>query len=73
MTDDKFKQLIEAPANAKRIFLEKICTRGVIQRTMRLTLQYPDLSQKYLDSQPKAVMDDLIPTVSSDETTIDKI
>lgn len=73
MIDDTFKQLIEAPANSKKDFLEKICTRGIIQRTMRLTLQYPDFSQKYLDSQPKAVMDDLIQTVSSDETIIDKI
>ena len=73
MTDDKFKQLIEVPANSKKDFLEKICTRGIIQRTMRLALQYPDFSQKYLDSQPKAVMDDLISTISSGEITLDKI
>lgn len=72
MTDDIFKQLIEVPANNKKDFLEKICTRGIIQRTMRLTLQYPDFSQKYLDSQPKAVMDDLISTISSGEITLDK-
>lgn len=73
MTDETFKQLIEVPANGKKDFLEKICTRGIIQRTIRLTLQYPDFSQKYLDNQPKAVMDDLISTISSGEITIDKI
>lgn len=68
MDKDKFKELIEAPANcakrdpgtcvsahmnygnAKQVFL-----RALIGRTVRLTLQYPELAQEYLDSLPKAV------------------
>lgn len=68
MDKDKFKELIEAPANcakrdpgagvsahmsygnAKQVFL-----RALIGRTVRLTLQYPELAQEYLDSLPKVV------------------
>lgn len=69
MTQDKFKDLIEAPAksvdvsayfgNAKQVFL-----RALIGRTVRLTLQYPELAQEYLDNLPKAVNDSEQPTIS---------
>lgn len=76
MDKDKFKDLIEAPANyakndtrlavsahmsysnAKQVFL-----RALIGRTVRLTLQYPELAQEYLDSLPKAVNEN-VPTIS---------
>jgi hypothetical protein len=73
MTQEKFKDLIEAPANsakstnvsayrsygnAKQVFL-----RALIGRTVRITLQYPELAQEYLDSLPKAVNEN-VPTIS---------
>ena len=78
MTQDKFKDLIEAPAkfaksavssyrsygygNAKQVFL-----RALIGRTVRITLQYPEFAQEYLDNLPKVVNEN-IPTPS--ETNI---
>lgn len=76
MDKDKFKDLIESPinfaksdlrgdvsayrsySNAKQVFL-----RALIGRTVRLTLQYPELAQEYLDSLPKAINEN-IPTIS---------
>lgn len=64
MDKDKFKELIEAPTKRESLsFLDKICLRGVIQRTVRITLQYPELAQEYLDSLPKAVNEN-VPTPS---------
>ncbi|MBO5886631.1 MAG: hypothetical protein J6Q60_01240 [Bacteroidaceae bacterium] len=63
MTQETFKQLIEAPAEGKKEFLDKVCTRGVIQRSVRIALQYPDFAQEYLDSFPKVVNEN-IPTPS---------
>jgi hypothetical protein len=63
MTQDTFKQLIEAPVEGKNEFLEKVCTRGVIQRSVRIALQYPEMAQEYLDNLPKSVNED-IPTPS---------
>ena len=63
MTQETFKQLIEAPAENKKEFLDKVCTRGVIQRSVRIALQYPEFAQKYLDNLPKAVNEN-IPTTS---------
>ena len=63
MTQDTFKQLIEAPVEHKKEFLEKVCTRGIIQRSVRIALQYPEMAQEYLDSLPKAVNEN-IPTPS---------
>ena len=80
MTQEKFKDLIEAPANfaksdpredvsahmsysnAKQVFL-----RALIGRTVRITLQYPELAQEYLDSFPKVVCEN-IPTPSNDKS-----
>jgi hypothetical protein len=65
MDKDKFKDLIEAPANfaksadvsayesygnAKQVFL-----RALVGRTVRITLQYPELAQEYSDNLPKVV------------------
>ena len=64
MDKDKFKDLIEAPTKRESLsFLDKICLRGIIQRTVRITLQYPELAQGYLDNLPKAVNEN-IPTIS---------
>ncbi len=63
MTQETFKQLIEAPADGKKEFLDKVCTRGVIQRSVRIALQYPEFAQEYLDSLPKVVNEN-IPTPS---------
>ena len=64
MTRDKFKDLIEAPTKRDSLsFLDKICLKGVIQRTVRIALQYPELAQEYLDNLPK-VVNEYIPTTS---------
>lgn len=67
MTQEKFKDLIEAPAksadvsayfgNARQVFL-----RALIGSTVRLTLQYPELAQEYLDNLPKAVNENIQPS-----------
>lgn len=77
MDKDKFKELIEAPANyaksdprvgvsahmsysdAKQVFL-----RALIGRTVRITLQYPELAQEYLDSLPKVINYSEQPTIN---------
>ena len=77
MTQDKFKDLIEAPANFanKRVVVDVSAThrsygnakqvflRALIGRTVRIALQYPEFAQEYLDSLPKAVNEN-IPTIS---------
>jgi hypothetical protein len=64
MDKGKFKDLIEAPTTRESLsFLDKICLRGIIQRTVRITLQYPELAQGYLDSLPKAVNEN-VPTIN---------
>ena len=66
MNKEKFKDLIEAPSKRESLsFLDKICLRGIIQRTVRITLQYPEFAQDYLDSLPKAVNEN-IPTPSDE-------
>lgn len=64
MTQEKFKDLIEAPVNGEREFWDRIRVKSVISRTLRLTLQYPDLAQEYFDNLPKAVNENII-TVSN--------
>lgn len=54
MTQEKFKDLIEAPTRVDDFWL-KIKIKSVIARTLRLTLQNPELAQEYLDNLPKAV------------------
>ena len=64
MTQEKFKDLIEAPVNDEREFWDRIRVKSIISRTLRLTLQYPDLAQEYFDNLPKAVNENII-TVSN--------
>ena len=71
MTQEQFKDLIEAPVNREKEFWERISIKGAISRTLRLTLQYPDFAQQYLDSLPKAVNEN-IPTCT-DKNQIIKI
>lgn len=76
MNKDKFKDLIESPANyAKRdpgagvsahmsySNAKQVFLRVLIGRTVRIALQYPELAQEYLDSLPKVVNEN-IPTIS---------
>lgn len=62
MTQEKFKDLIEAPARVEDFWL-RIKIKSVIARTLRLTLQNPALAQEYLDNLPKAVCEN-VPTTS---------
>ncbi len=69
MNIHKFKEILLAPANyqnsphasvsATRTYSnsKNVFIRALIGRTVRLTLQYPELAQEYLDSLPKAVND----------------
>jgi hypothetical protein len=61
MTQEQFKDLIEAPVNREKEFWNRISIKCAISRTLRLTLQYPDFAQQYLDSLPKVVNEN-IPT-----------
>ena len=57
MTREEFKKQIELPLKHYVYFEESIGIKAIIVRTLRLALQYPNLSQEYLDSLPKATMD----------------
>ena len=59
MTQEQFKDLIESPVNHEKEFWNRISIKGAISRTLRLTLQYPDIAQQYLDSLPKAVNENM--------------
>lgn len=70
-----FKDLIEAPVNslkdkpdvsATRSYgdAKKVFFKSLIYRTIRLTLQYPELAKEYLDSFPKINKNNDIPTPS---------
>ena len=58
MTKEKFKDLIEAPTRVDDFWL-RIKIKSVIARTLRLTLQNPELAQDYLDNLPKAVCENI--------------
>ena len=64
MTKEKFKEQIEYPARVDD-FWERIKIKSVIARTLRLTLQNPELAQEYFDNLPKAVCEN-IPTISNE-------
>ena len=61
MTQEKFKDLIEAPLRNENDFWNRISIKAIVARTLRLTLQYPEEAQKYFDNLPKAVNEN-IPT-----------
>lgn len=65
MDKDKFKDLIEAPKKREKEFWNRIAIGAAIARTVRLTLQYTELAQEYLDNLPKAVCENT-PTPSND-------
>ena len=54
MTDEKFKDLIQAPCKCTS---DKVFARFAIHRTLRLTLQYPEFAKRYFDNLPKAVQE----------------
>ena len=64
MTQEKFKDRIEAPARVDDFWL-RIKIKSVIARTLRLTLQNPELAQEYLDNLPKSVCEN-VPTTSNE-------
>lgn len=78
MSEINFKSLIEAPidylvekpsvssVSATRSYegAKKIFFKSLIFRTVRLTLQYPELAKEYIESFPKAVSEENIPTAS---------
>ena len=58
MTKEDFKKKIEYSLNHFIINEDmSIYIKAAIGRTLKLTLQYPNLAQEYLDSLPKATMD----------------
>ena len=65
MTQEKFKDLIEAPVFREKEFWNRISIKSVIGRTLRLALQYPEHAQEYLENLPKAVNEN-IPTPSNE-------
>lgn len=64
MTQEKFKEHIEAPTRIDDFWL-RIKIKSVIARTLRLALQNPELAQEYFDNLPKAVCEN-IPTTSNE-------
>ena len=64
MTQEKFKDLIESPTKVEDFWL-RIKIKSVIARTLRLTLQNPELAQEYLDNLPKAVCEN-VPSTSNE-------
>jgi hypothetical protein len=75
MSEINFKDLIEAPidylvekpgVSATRSYegAKKVFFKSLIFRTVRLTLQYPELAKEYIESFPKAVSEENIPTAS---------
>lgn len=65
MTQEKFKDLIEAPIGKTDEFWQRMNIKFVIARTLRLTLQYPEDAKAYFESLPKAVNEN-IPTPSNE-------
>lgn len=57
MDYDSFKQQIEFPYKWAKDFNDKITIGAAVQRTLRLVLRYPELAKKYMDTLPKATMD----------------
>ena len=77
MREIDFKSLIEAPieyvkekpdVSATRNYsgAKKIFFKSLIYRTIRLTLQYPEQAKEYMDSFPRIVSEENIPTTSED-------
>lgn len=65
MTQEKFKDLIEAPIGKTDEFWQRMNIKFVIARTLRLTLQYPEYAKAYFERLPKAVNEN-IPTPSNE-------
>ena len=61
MCFDNFAQKIELPLKwAERQGYSKSFTKATIERTLRIALAEPELSQKYYDKLAKATMDELL-------------
>ena len=77
MPEIDFKNLIEAPidylvenpdVSATRNYsgAKKIFFKSLIFRTVRLTLQYPELAKEYIETFPRVDSKENIPTPSED-------
>lgn len=64
MTQEKFKDMIEAPLLVYDS-RERIIIKSTIARTLRLALQNLELAQEYFDNLPKAVCEN-VPTPSNE-------
>ena len=78
MPEIDFKNLIEAPidylvenpgVSATRNYsgAKKIFFKSLIFRTVRLTLQYPELAKEYIESFPRIVSEENIPTTTNEQ------
>ena len=57
MNLEDFKKQIEHPIRWGKDFDEEMAIKATIQRTLRLALKYPELVKEYLETLPKAIMD----------------
>ncbi len=57
MNLEDFKKQIEHPIRWGKDFDEEMAIKATIQRTLRLALKYPELVKEYLETLPKATMD----------------
>lgn len=58
MSQQKFDEIIsKIPSEFSKDPLFKIMVKGIISRTLRLTLEHPVLARNYYESLPKATME----------------
>lgn len=65
MDSDKFKRQIESMWKHRDTDEQKRLVKFTIAKTMRLTLEYPELAQEYFDSLCKVISDNERITVSN--------
>lgn len=65
MNSDKFKRQIESMWKHRDTDEQKRLVKFTIAKTMRLTLEYPELAQEYFDSLCKVIPDNERITVSN--------
>lgn len=67
MDSDKFKRQIESMWKHRDTDGQKRLVKFAIAKTMRLTLEYPELAQEYYDSLRKAIPENERITVSKQD------
>jgi len=58
LTEEEFNDQLWLFADRETNQMEKIKIKGIISRTMRLCLSYPELARKVNDNMPKATLDE---------------